>query len=283
MTGTGRIVWLASYPKSGNTWMRLALASLRLRGGAIDINRLRDANELGAASRMHFDLLAEVDSSDLTHDEIQRARPAIYRQMSDGMSDPGLFKTHDAFVRVPGGAWLFPKEATLGAVLIVRDPRDVAVSTAHAYDRDIDAVIAQMADPHARLATGRLLPQVPQTTLDWSGHARSWLDAPGMDTILVRYEDMLADLASELARIAPLLDLPRTPAALAGAVEATRFDHLRAEEERHGFRERQPKAERFFREGRSGGWREALSADQARRIAHDHGEMMERLGYLPEA
>jgi aryl sulfotransferase len=63
-------------------------------------------------------------------------------------------------------------------------------------------------------------------------------------------------------------------------VAATRFDRLAEEEARSGFREKPESAERFFHTGRSGGWRDVLTPDQAAQIVADHEAMMHRLGYL---
>jgi hypothetical protein len=66
---------------------------------------------------------------------------------------------------------------------------------------------------------------------------------------------------------------------LADAIERSSFGRLRAQEEKEGFRERPKAAERFFREGRAGQWKEVLTAQQVARVASDHGEQMARFGY----
>ena len=71
-------------------------------------------------------------------------------------------------------------------------------------------------------------------------------------------------------------------AAVERAVKAASFAHLRDQEASQGFRERPLGMERFFRMGIAGGWRQTLNDQQARRIADDHGELMLRLGYLPD-
>jgi hypothetical protein len=68
---------------------------------------------------------------------------------------------------------------------------------------------------------------------------------------------------------------------LAEAVDRSSFDKLREQEEKVGFRERPKTAERFFREGRAGQWKEVLAPAQIERIVKDHGAQMERFGYLP--
>ncbi|CAA7615396.1 Sulfotransferase [Candidatus Terasakiella magnetica] len=277
-----RFFWLASYPKSGNTWMRLALSSLRSGGGAVDINRFRVADETIAADRGAFDLALDVESSDLSEAEILAARPAAFRAMAAELRTTAIWKVHEAYLEAAPGQPLFPPDITLGAVYMVRDPRDVVVSLSHHAGICIDQAIADMASSAHRLSgqRRRAQPQLPQPVLDWSGHVESWLDRPAFPVIPVRYEDMLTGLSGILTRIAAAIGLTVTAAAIEGAVAATRFDTLRHQEAERGFVEKSPKAAVFFRRGGAGGWRDILTEAQAERICTDHGRVMTRLGYL---
>lgn len=97
----------------------------------------------------------------------------------------------------------------------------------------------------------------------------------------MRYEDMLADPKSSFAGLARHLQLHATEARLALAVNRSSFDQLRDQEERGGFAERPNQADRFFREGRVGQWRDVLSAQQVERVVAAHREQMARFGYWP--
>jgi hypothetical protein len=68
---------------------------------------------------------------------------------------------------------------------------------------------------------------------------------------------------------------------LADAIDRSSFERLREQEEKAGFKERPDEAERFFREGRAGQWKEVLTPQQIQRIVDAHGEQMQRFGYLP--
>ena len=272
--------WLASYPKSGNTWLRLALASLSRDGAPPDFTAAVGFAGM-ATRRVAFDLLLDVDSSDLTRDEVERLRPRFYEVEARHRAGPQVRKVHDAWTRTASGEPLFPPALTLAAIYIARDPRDVAVSLAHHTGLDLDRTIARMGRPDMVIAgserQGGL--QLPQRLLAWSGHARSWLEAPVLPMML-RYEDMLADPAAALARAAGHLGWDAPEDAVARAVAATRFEALRAAEDRHGFGEKPLEARRFFRRGIAGGWRAALSPAQVARIEADHGSVMVELGYL---
>lgn len=275
----GVYLWLASYPKSGNTWLRLALASLA-EGGAPPAFGEALGFAARASGRAAFDRLLDIDSADLTADEIEQLRPRLYEAEARRSRAPIVRKVHDAWTLTGAGEPLFPPALTLAAIYIVRDPRDVAVSFAHFSEQDLDWTIAEMGRPDRALTAGarRGGPQLRERLLTWSGHVRSWLDAP-VKPLLLRYEDMLAHPEAALAQAARHLGRDAPADAVARAAAATRFKALQATEERDGFAERPTTARRFFRSGIAGGWREALSVAQAARIEADHGEMMAELGY----
>ncbi len=275
------IVWLASYLKSGNTWMRLALASARDGGGAVDINRFGGADDTISASRRHFDSVLDIDSADLTADEILAARAAAYELVAETLSAPALWKTHEACVAGPDGRPIFPASATAAVVYLVRDPRDVAISLASHVGATIDAAIALMAESGRTVSKAtRALPlQLEQQVGSWSENVESWLDRGPCPPIVVHYEDMRRDMATVLRRVTDGIRLPTPAAAIERAVAATDFTVLRAQEDRFGFSERPETAQRFFRSGAAGGWRDILSPAQSARIERDHGAVMARLGY----
>lgn len=275
------VIWLVSYPKSGNTWLRLALRSLRQGGRPVNINEQQTDAPI-IASRALFDDLLGVDSADLGDDEVAAARPALHRMLATTTDAGGYYKVHDAWTRNEAGEPLFPKDAGR-AVYLVRDPRDVAVSFAHHMNMSIDEAIGAMANPDRMLSwtRSRLGRQIPQLISSWSNHVLGWLDQSGVDLLLLRYEDMQDDPQAALARVAAFCGLSPSPQAVAGAVAATRFDTLRTQEESGGFIECPTNVSRFFRRGVAEGWRDSLTPEQAGRIVRDHALVMARLGYAP--
>lgn len=269
---------IASYPRSGNTWVRAVLTALMRGDGSLDINALEGPI---ASDRSFFDNALEIETSDLLPDEERRLRPLAYRAvLTSGKSFP--IKTHDAWLPAPGAAEPpFPREAVGAVVLIVRDPRDVAPSLATYYGTTIDEAIAWMAQSRLSLGNSRdgLRPQLPQLVSSWSAHTASWLGS-GLNLTRVRYEDLLAAPLPTFAGIARAFGQSAPPDLLASAIDAGRFDRLKAAEIREGFRESSPAApNRFFGAGTAGGWRQRLTAAQANRILRDHGAMMRDLGY----
>lgn len=282
---TGGFVWLASYPKSGNTWLRLALESLVGGGRAVDFSGTegrRLSPLVGNLDDMAMEL--DVEAGELPGDLQDELLPDSLRLVAARPGRPDLLfrKVHDCWGLTPSGRPRLPPEVTRAAVHIVRDPRDVAVSWAHHAGLSIDAVIDCMAAPAAAMGRPdrRPSPAAPQLLTSWSAHAESWLAARPAP-LLLRYEDMMADPEAALAAVARHCGLDTGPAAIAAAVAATRFDLLRAREAESGFQGGQADGRVFFRRGVADGWRDSLAPAQAVRITDTHGAMMARLGYEP--
>jgi len=279
---SSRFGWLVSYPKSGNTWLRVMLSSVLSRGAPIDINSTALKGDI--ATFAELDEFLCIEASELTRDEIAASRPALHASLAANLrEDLILRKVHDRFWHTPSGEAVFVPALSRGAVYLIRDPRDVALSYAHHRGLDVDRLIDLMADASMILSdvTIRGREQLPQPLGSWSGHALSWLDQREIPVLMIRYEDMLADPLTYLGRAAAHLGLATTPAALAAAIEAASFDRLRTQEQTHGFRERQKEAtSHFFREGRAGTWRDRLSPAQIDRIVTGHAAVMRRFGYL---
>ncbi len=277
------IIWLASYPKSGNTWLRVFLANYQSKH-----ERPVDLNALGvgqiASNRSLFDEALGIESSDLTADEIERARPSVYRRVAAEASETVLLKTHDAYTITSAGEPWVPSDATRGAIYIVRNPLDVAVSFAHHIRKPIGAAIERMAEPDAALAkeTEHLNTQVRQKLLTWSGHVISWLEQKEFPVHLIRYEDMLASPVESFGAAVRFIGWEYDTARIEQAVRFSAFENLQRQESEAGFKEKPLGMVAFFRKGKAGSWREELNKNQIEKIMHDHGAVMRRLGYLKE-
>jgi len=274
----GKLVWIASYPKSGSTWVRAFLHNYILQPQApYDINALMDLStgESGAARYRRYD---PRPASQYSIADVQRMRPRVHRDLMDVHPNLVFVKTHNASVLVEGVPLMTP-DVTAGAIYIVRDPRDIAVSYARHRGRSLDDTIAFMADPLA--ATGGTDDKVYERLSSWSVHVHFWTRHPHPLRHVMRYEDMIAAPETAFAELVRVLGQEPPAERLAQAVRFSAFGELQAQERAKGFIE-QPagSAEPFFRAGRPNGWRAVLSAAQRDRIERDHGAVMARFGYV---
>jgi hypothetical protein len=278
-----RAVWLASYPKSGNTWVRVFLHNLlrELRGqaeGAQDINALHEMTARESLG-LYFTRRLGKSAYEATAQEIAAARVAVQADLVHGAGSPVYIKTHNAVANVEN----FPTinfDVTLAAIYIVRNPLDIAVSYAHFARVPLDTMIAYMADPAGNIDVNEM--RVYEFLGSWSFHAASWMSVPHRPILLMRYEDMLAAPGRCFGRLAAFLRLKPDAGQLARAIQNSSFEELARQEDLHGFNERPKTTEKFFRSGKAGQWREALSPSQVQAVIAAHGPMMMRFGYLAE-
>lgn len=275
-------IWLASYPKSGNTWFRALLTAYEDSEGKVNINRL--AARHSARERL-FERYLACDGSLLTVEETLIARRELYIYLANSVMTADPQKVHDANLPLAKGKLLFPPEATAAVIHLVRHPFDVAVSYAYhlGLAPDFDRCIDHMCNPDYTV-DGLHNAQMPQVQADWSGNALSWLDMPDVRRVTLRYEDMLGDAPRALTRALGAMypDVPPDPERVRRAVDATSFGKLKAQEDASSFRERSKKSEAFFRSGTSGDWQNHLTPAQCDRLSTALRPAMERLGYHPD-
>lgn len=281
--GKQGIYWLASYPKSGNTWMRILLSNLLYPEKApVDINAI-PATRFSVVTRPFFDETTGLFSSDLTFEEIDKLRQDVCRSWLKKNKEVTFLKIHDAYLTDETKHSVIPEDISLGVIYVVRNPLDVAVSYAHHVDRSLDKTIDLMCQKNASLCRNprRLQLQLPQRLLSWSGHINSWLNSP-LATHLVRYEDLLRDPLSTCAEIVAFLGFEFNQSQIETAIRHSTFERLQQQEVCAGFVERMIPTQTFFRSGTVGNWKKSLAGRQVDRLISEHHQWMSRLGYLDE-
>ena len=264
--------WLASYPKSGNTWVRMFLSAYH-RGGELDINRV--THSCGDMLEYWYQVVAPRAVADMDLADYLLLRPAALLHLTTvQLGDPLVVKTHNANVMVDR-CQLQPPQLTVNAIYVVRDPRDVVISWAEHLDYGIDETIGKMADTQFLIRQDRSLPHILST---WSQHVTSWTVEASWPTLVVKYEDMVDAPEKTFRSVLRALGFAVDEDRLRAAIAATGFEKLRKREEEEGFAERRHQ-ERFFGRGTHGHWRTMLTEAQVAQIERDHGAVMRRLGY----
>jgi len=267
-----QIVWLASYPKSGNTWVRCFLDAYFL--GDLDINDLLStvSDNLPGAFQVG-------DGTDITKEnyEIQQLTRhmgllRMVRQYNEtGQEIPFFVKTHNANLLI-NGCELIPDILTKKAIVIIRDPRDVLPSFSTHMGVDMDTGTDWMQNKYRML-------QAKNTMMDfissWKDHTRSWLDAPTHSVLWVRYEDMKERPVEIFSKMLKHAGVEPDEKRVEKALEAVRLDKLKKMESEQGFKEQSPKAGQFF-----GKKHDSITPKQKHAIEKHCGRLMKRLGYV---
>jgi len=284
----GGLVWLASYPKSGNTWARSFLHVLlqsRAEDGrdavSADINALQGKTTWDSSYGWYKPFLPDKPLQECTLQEIANARMQANQRMADAAGDGLLFvKTHNALMSDHGGIPLINRAVTAGAVYLIRNPLDVAVSYSHHLGLSLDRTIRLMARPGKIVQPSDLMAYELQGS--WSEHVSSWTRQLHSALHIVRYEDMQHQALPTFTALVNFLQIEAAPVKISRVLEVCSFDNLKAQEQQHGFKEKPERAQQFFRRGKTGDWRHTLSKRQVREIVAAHGEQMARFDYLPE-
>lgn len=272
------LCWLASYPKSGNTWLRLFIA-----------NYVFDPTEPLPFAKLQRiamgdapgDIYAKVAGRPVNHAD-QAAILALRRPVLEAMAgtDPKgrrFVKTH--MTRHPmTGQDLFPADLTWRALYVVRNPLDMVISYADHYGLDHETAATAIASPYNRVNPDPAT--VTQYLGNWSDHVKSWTMTRAFPVTTLRYEDMLEAPVETFGRVVEALEMKRDEARLEKAIAFSSFSQFRRQEETTGFPERSAFSKRFFRKGEAGQWRTALDPNIADRIRANHRKMMKTHGYL---
>jgi hypothetical protein len=274
----GGLVWIASFPKSGNTWTRHFLHSLiRSPGKPHDINAMNNLTTGDSGVFWYKDLL-DKKPDEASEAEISAVRPKAVKKIADSADGLVFVKTHNCMVSHHGTPMIEPS-VTAGAIYIVRNPLDVAISYANHIGGTVDRAIEMMNTDSACVPSTEK--QVYQYYGSWRENVYSWTRKAVRQLHVMRYEDMLDRPIETFGLLAQFLRLQPTRAELEAAIEASSFENLKEQEDRSGFKEKPKNAERFFRSGKSGEWRQMLSEAQIEAIVSFNRAEMERFGYWP--
>lgn len=275
------IVWLVSYPKSGNTWFRMFLANyLTNSEEPLTLQEIQSASI--SSSAVDFEDTIGFNPFEMTPEEVDLYRPEMYRLLSKVMEENGLpfyKKTHDAYTTNKDGEPLFPEKVSRCAVYFVRNPLDVCVSFANHGEDKIAKKTEFIINEEATLS-GKRSGQLRQILLSWKNHIQSWKNQSLIPIIFVRYEDMLQKPLETFGTAVRFLDLEYNKERLQKAIIHSDFKLLQQMELEKGFGEKMQLCQSFFWKGKIGNYRDFLSQEQIDRITDYSYETMKEFGYI---
>jgi hypothetical protein len=272
------VIWLASYPRSGNTFLRTLIANY-----FSGLDRPLSLQELmlstwGEHVEDIWQGLTGKPPVERRHTDEFHARPAYFSQLRARIPNPlRLVKTHTPYVNMDGAPAFafFPGDRLIH---IIRHPCDVAISFAHYFGVELDEAIRRITTKDTCHAGH---PQMGHELIgSWSQHTRSWMGMREIPGFGIRYVDLATRTGAVLADIVRFLGQEPVSARIEAAIAFSRFEKLKAQETAAGFVEHAGRGGgSFFREGRPGQWHEVLSPAQAQRLFDADPELIERFAF----
>ncbi len=285
------IIWLASYPKSGNTWLRFFLISLLLKeNNEVSLKHLEGIKQFPTNYHYRSFNLSKSDQGNLN--KICKYWTAAQKIINSD-NKIRFFKTHNALCKL-GNNIFTNEENTLGTIHIVRDPRNVLSSVNnHFHHNSIEVSKEFILDERKGIFNKSKIEHnnifaLPQVIGSWKTHYNSW-KLIKKNYLLVKYEDLIEKPESEFKRITnylePLLKVRFTNENITKAIELSSFDRLKKIEEKEGFSESATnketgKKEIFFNLGPKNDWRNILDKSIADEIRKRFQLEMKELGYI---
>tara|TARA_Y200000002_G_C22648537_1_gene650256 strand:+ start:34 stop:867 length:834 start_codon:yes stop_codon:yes gene_type:complete len=276
------IIWLASYPKSGNTWLRMFLKSYFLKAD--------EKFSLNNSILDSFKAQGFPDQETLDHLKVDYNKFEEIAKNWEAMQDyinlnkrTNYIKTHSAMCVV--GSYKFTSlRNTKGGIYMVRDPRDVIVSLSDHMGLDHEQTFRHMSSSfnfeYPLFGDKRYEKSLMGT---WSDHYKSWKNYKSCKILIIKYEDMVLDELNTFKKVINYLseidDIEFDNEKFTKALKQTQFRELQKLEKTEGFSEK-GKGELFFRKGKVSTWQDEVPTNIINNIEKLFKNEMKELGYL---
>ncbi len=278
------IIWLASYPKSGNTLLRSILSSyFYSEDGIFNFKNLEKISQFPQTSHL-MSIGVDVNNEEEVFKNFINAQNFINQEREKVK----FFKTHSSLCKMYDSNFTDLKN-TLGSIYIVRDPRNVVTSLAHHYGLSVDQATNVMIDKD------RLMDKTAKNCRvflgSWGFNYNSWKNLQNQKKyLLVKYEDLLNKKKTILLKIFKYLDSLGLKSSLDmiklnKVIKTTEFESMKKKEENETFYEavidtNTGKRKNFFNLGPQNNWRKLLDKKNVDKIEISFEKEMVELGYL---
>ena len=285
------IIWIASYPKSGNTWIRSLLASyLFSEDGQFGFELLKNIEQFSSKNFSFDKLMSSNYQARISKNWI----PSQKKINQDKKTH--LLKTHNALCSINGNNFT-DKFNTSAVIYVVRDPRNLITSLVHHYELSLDEAFSFLTNKkkiifpiNAEKRQKDIKDREDFNFLsDWSTHYQSWKNINFCPIKIIKYEDCLIDVqkvfVSTLEFLSKFIKFKIDKKKINNTLTSTSFKNLSRMEKNEGFQEsatssRTMKKIKFFNLGKKNNWETLLDKRLIRKIESRFKNEMSELGYL---
>ena len=276
------IIWLSSYPKSGNTYLRSFISSYYFsKKGKFDFDLLLNILQFPSLKFAKKNLNSELEAS----------KNWVYNQKFFFSGDDVHFiKTHNTLDKYKDNPFV-ANDISLGAIYIVRDPRNLITSMSHHYSLNYDQAYAKLIDENASLLEKTRDGDYSNFTFlgSWSNHYKSWKNSKDFKTLFIKYEDLENKKYETFKKIIVFINNLKKDSSninekkFLNSINSTNFSNLRNKEEKEGFEESVysslGKKKRFFNLGFNNRWKKILPKEMLLRLNSTLQSDLNDLGY----
>ena len=279
------IIWIASYPKSGNTWLRALLASYYFTNeGSFSLSLLDkiDAFPSDKFFKEYNDQFSKVEDT---------SKYWLKEQEKINKKNKITFlKTHSAIFKINGNSFT-NKENSIGAIYIVRDPRNVITSISNHYQISIEDAFQFMKDEKRGIINkkdGRYLGF--QAVWSWSINQKTWVENNLFPVLVIKYEDLLKETYNTFRKVIEFINKISNSSKIfnkskgKNSIKNTSFEKLQRMENDYGFAEAMNKKGtnkkiKFFNLGQKNNYKNLLSQDLIIKMNEFYKEELIKFNY----
>jgi len=277
------IIWLASYPKSGNTWVRSLLSAYYYtKNGNFNFELLKNINVY--PQQKYFDVKIDKPGEINSYWDVSQEKIISEKKIK-------ILKTHNSLLALNGKDFTKPKY-TLGIIYIVRDPRNVITSLKNHYDLDYEQSLNFMLNEKKYLYDIQKKNDYADFHFlsSWSNHYKSWINNNLFKKIVIKYEDLENDTFKTLKNLIIYINsLFQTnekidEIKINNCIKTTNFEILKNKEKKEGFPEnayskKTNKKIDFFNLGPKNKWEKVVPKEFHEKINNIFKEDLKNLKY----
>jgi len=278
------IIWLASYPKSGSTFLRSLISSyVYSESGTFDFKLLKNIKQF-PTNEFFENLGIDVGNKNQVSKNYINAQIEINKK-----SRITFLKTHSSFCKMFNRYNFTDLQNTLGVIYIVRDPRNVATSFARHNSKSVKDTVDIMTNS---LATGNEANQVETYLGSWNFNYNSWKVFKSSNIYhLLKYEDLIFNTKNSFKQVLNFINnnlkfpISIDDRKVEKVIDETKFSKMKDLEKKVGFDEAKindntGKVVPFFNLGPKNNWKKNLDVDLSSKIEEVFREEMIELNYL---